>query len=756
MTRAGNGSGAGLRMRGNAFGITLGEVTAALAVALVTLAYSLGFGLLLFPEGTPAAQTAAGLGVSMALIGALVAGLMMGLFSSFRSLVAAPDSPVVAVLGAMSVKLTTVAAIGAELHVAAVTVGIAVAGIVAGLLLISSGTLRLGRLLKFIPYPVIGGFLIASALLLVEGGLMIAAPEAGLLDVPGLITRDPVLVTSLVCAALFCVTLVFRTTSWLMPTLILSLTAAAIWGALSLTGSFADARADGWLLDFTGALPLPDTLGALSTLREADIYGVSALVLGELITVCLVTVMLIVLHTGSLEILHSTRADLNREMGVAGAVNVISGVLGAMPSNHSYNRTVLLSKGGGQTRTAPILAVVLLGVVFILGGHVIGFVPRPVVAGLMIFVGLSVFAGVVRDAMRASAFTVVFAVAIAAVSLGFGYLAGVATGIVAACLQFAVANARAGVVRVSLSRKEITSRTDWPSDAGAYLRDQGERIRVLRLQGYLFFGTASRLFEEIDACLDAMPSERPATLILNFRMVTGLDVSARIGLARIVSRCREAGVTLTITEARPDVRYALPERTGADGTLGYHLVPQEAEALHQAEKTLLAAEPSLSARGDDFTQWLERELASSLGVSQAEGPRLAKALLDVMERSEMPGGAVVCRQGEPADSVDFVAKGSVGVYLEQTLGAPDLLLRTMRDRTVVGEIGFFRRTARSATVRAEEPAVIYRLNREGYQRLVDQGGGAGRALHLFVIRVLAERLMLANAAVAGFERGDHT
>ena len=79
-------------------------------------------------------------------------------------------------------------------------------------------------------------------------------------------------------------------------------------------------------------------------------------------------------------------------------------------------------------------------------------------------------------------------------------------------------------------------------------------------------------------------------------------------------------------------------------------------------------------------------------------------------------------------------------------------LRVIDGRTVLGEMGFFMNAPRSASVLAESPTVVYRLSREAHARLLAEVPEAAQALTGFVIRLLAERLKIANNLVVAYER----
>lgn len=138
----------------------------------------------------------------------------------------------------------------------------------------------------------------------------------------------------------------------------------------------------------------------------------------------------------------------------------------------------------------------------------------------------------------------------------------------------------------------------------------------------------------------------------------------------------------------------------------------------------------------------ERWLAAEVG-----GDGSASLLSTYLERKTLAGGERLYGQGEPSDSIDLVASGSIAVTVEDEKGRP-LRVRRMAGQTVVGEMGFFRKTARTASVTAEAPSVVYSLDRARYERLLAEMPTLGAAFHQFIIRALADRVEFANQEIA--------
>ena len=122
-----------------------------------------------------------------------------------------------------------------------------------------------------------------------------------------------------------------------------------------------------------------------------------------------------------------------------------------------------------------------------------------------------------------------------------------------------------------------------------------------------------------------------------------------------------------------------------------------------------------------------------------------------LERKDIADSQVLYREGEPADTVDLVAAGKLAVAIAHGDGR-SLLMRRIKTQTVVGEMGFFRRSARSATVSSDGPATLYTLTRVNLEKMRRERPDLASAFDDFILRILADRIEFANSQVATLSR----
>jgi SulP family sulfate permease len=313
--------------------------------------------------------------------------------------------------------------------------------------------------------------------------------------------------------------------------------------------------------------------------------------------------------------------------------------------------------------------------------------------------------------------------AIAAAIALWGLLPGVALGLVLAVVLFAVSYSRTDLVRQSFTAATFRSNVERPLGARRELRTLGAQVQILKLQGFVFFGTASSLLEQIRTrALD--PETALRFMILDFRRVTGLDSSAVLSFTKVVQLAGVAGFELILVSVPEEIRAQLT----AGGILQEELpVTVEADldrGVQRAEDALLQA-----ASGD---------LAGRAGGIELP-PGDLDALGRYLEPTQIEAGAVLIRQGDPSDELFLLDEGTLTVQLETGTGEV-VRLRRLSAGTVVGEIALYLGTPRTATVVADEACRLRRLSRASLETMERENPALAASLHRAFVRLMSERL----------------
>ncbi len=515
--------------------------------------------------------------------------------------------------------------------------------------------------------------------------------------------------------------------------LVMWLTGAVALRSLGLSGP-----EHGWYLPSLGALTRWSPLEAARSthLTWSTMVGL----IPELIAVTIVALVSLVTKVSSIEVARQTSGNLDREFRAHGIASLIAAPFGGLTCSLQTGTSRLLEHAGGATRMSGVMSALALGVVGVANFNLPGLIPIPIVAGLVFYLGYTfIIDALWRPYAQRAWFDLLLAVFMMLVCIAYGYLVGVLVGLVCACVLFAISYARLGVVRRHTTRALFASYVDRSAEASELLRQTGDAIQLYWLSGYIFFGSSERVFERIRGDIESLAPRRVDYVILDFRMVSGADSSAIASLAKLRNFCDRQGTTLVYSSLSPANRRAL-ELGGFFGGKSRHQAFADLNlALAWCEERLLATANLDTATGlAGFEPWLQHQLGPSVRAAD---------FVAYLERKDTDGPHILYRQGEPADTVDFVAVGSLAIDIAREDGE-SLRVRRITTRTVLGEMGFFRHAARSATVSSDGPATVFTLSRTNFERMRRERHDLATAFDDFIVRVLADRIDLANRAVA--------
>ncbi|HJS26046.1 MAG TPA: cyclic nucleotide-binding domain-containing protein, partial [Actinomycetota bacterium] len=372
----------------------------------------------------------------------------------------------------------------------------------------------------------------------------------------------------------------------------------------------------------------------------------------------------------------------------------------------------------GLIAAAVPLAAVVVGV------SVIELIPRMIVGGVLVFVGLSFLVEWVWDRRRSLQpveYGVMLLILLTVVARGF--LPGVVIGLVLAVVLFAVSYGRVELVREVAFGDTYRSNVDRPVEERGVLRTMGERVQILRVNGFVFFGSANGLLERIRKRIEEGPIR---FLVIDLRRATGVDSSAVVSFVKVIHLAEAHGFELVFTGAREQVRRQLA-RGGVEESEGVvWFEPDLDRGLQRCEDGLLAdtaatAQP-VASPGD-------------LAGRDTMPPGLAAYL----DRVELEEGRVLIRQDDPPDDLFVLESGRLLVETE-TADGTRLRLSTLRPGVVVGEVSIYTGVPRTADVVAETPSVVRRLSGAAIARIETEDPALAAALHRWLASILSERL----------------
>ena len=691
-----------------ATGLVLAMVNTLLSIALVSLIFSGDL------------RQVLPVGIGIALVGSAAVAIVIALGSSFPGTYAGIQDASAAILSLSAAAVVT--AVTGPDQVETVLAMIAVTSLATGFTFLALGYFRWGEIARFVPFPVIGGLLAGTGFLIVIGALEVL----GIDSVSALRSSGA---SGLAWPGLLLVGLLFVTArrgwpNW-MYLVLLGSGMVAFHVATVLTGiDTADALSRGWLL---GPIPAGGLWPGLATrsLAAAD-WSVIATQTASLASILVIAPISVLLYLSAVEIETKRDLDLGADLRATGWANVVAAGVGGAPGYMYLADTVMTHRLVGPRRGAAVVAgLAILGMVAV-GGSVLEFIPQFVVGGILLFYGLEFLVEwlwIARKKMNRLDYLLMVVIVIVIATVGF--LEGVAAGLIAAIVLFVVRYSRIDVVKHSLTGREHQSNIERAATDAEYLRNVGEATLILELQGFVFFGTASRILSRIRTRLEN--TSELQFVVCDFRRVTGVDSSAVAIFERIALVVRERATALVLTGMAPEQRAQFDD-------------------LVSRYRGAIVLESDL----DHGTAWCEDRLLEAAGLGAATGPALPESLQRVLgrylERRVIPSGELIMRQGDPSPGIYLISSGQATVQLDEDQGH-SLRLRTLLGGTVLGEISLYRNEPVTATVVADTDCEVLHLSPDRFDEMCRSDPVVAAELHQFVARTLAGRVSHANTAV---------
>jgi len=718
------------------------ELLAGLAGTLISLAPVLTMGLLAFAALGP---QAAALGIPAALVSSVVGGAVFAWLSRAPMAAGGPSAAPVLVLGTLVARVAAdpAFAVGDPAAVAGLLALAAAAVVSMGALQIALGLSGLVRFAKYVPQPVLAGFMNGVALL----ALLALLPlhfgwPVGALQHDGWAAMPSVQPATMAVGLLTVVVILG------LPRLNRRLPATLI-GLVVGTGAYAllHALAPQWALGpLTGALPMAwphvDTLwpfvnGVDDPLLQRHLGA--ALAAG--LVMALIGTLELVLNSLAMDQACHTRTDPRREVLALGAANVASGVVGGLPLLLLRPRALHMLEMGGRSRTGLLICCGLFALMGLVAVQLLALLPQVVLGGVMVIVylmsvdrwSLHLAAQWWRGRREADVQLALLVVGlVCAVTLVLGFPAAVAAGALLSVMLF-VRSMNRSLVRSRYTGDAMPSRRIYAAADETRLQTLRARASLLELEGALFFGTADRIAELADT-LD----ERCNSLVLDFRRVSLIDASGAVVLEQLARRLRDRGIDLHLAGVSADNRHGrvLAQFVGQLLT-AEHGAPDTDQAMERVELRLLA-----QAGHEPLREVVPIEQVSLMdGLDAAQRARLAACL----QPQRLAAGECLFRQGDPGHRLYVITSGSIDVLSAPVTGSTALRQRyvSLSPGMMLGETAMLDGGGRSGEAVAVGETEVHALDAQTLVRLRDEDPLLYAQVHRNVALHLSQRLRAA-------------
>lgn len=718
------------------------DIVAGLFSGIVALVASVSFAALIFSGDL---SNFVGQGIYMALISAAISGALLSFVSGCPVSVFIPQDRIAPILAVMAGGLAVSIPLSSSPETLLVTVlaCIVLTTLLTGLFLITLGYFSVGGMIRFLPFPVIGGFLAGTGWLLLVGAMrvLVSEPLATIDELQHLFDWQTLLkwLPGIALALLLCLVGRLRLKALLIP-LTIVLSTAAFYGALYYQGlSFNDPQVKTWILGVS--VSSNNSFNHILDINWQAVHWPSLLGnAGNIGTVLLLSGISVMMTVSALELISQKDTNTNRELQATGATNLLIGVSGGMVSFHSLSLSGLAWKLGGRSAVVGISAAAIPIMAIVFGGDLLAYLPKPLLGGVLAYLGFSFLKEWLwnsRNKLSLAEYSIIPLILVTIIIWGF--LAGIFVGLITAIVLFVISYSRIDIVRFAYSCADRRSSAERNPKDTQLLQDHGDKIHIISLQGYLFFGTTQRLIDCIQHRLIEAPDSGIRYVILDFKHVNGIDSSAAKSFAKILQLAEQNDFCVVITKLSRTIKARLYSNDflTRNNTLAKFFSDLD-HGLEWCENQLLQS--SSFATNDSNLSILDSLL------KQLPDKNTRAVFLSYLQKFSFSKDTLLVKQGDDSDCLYFVEEGQVSVYLE-TQNQQSIRLRKTDAGTVIGELGFYLEGKRSASVVTNKQTLVYRLDAQSLSRMETEAPEVAMAFHRFVARFSAQRLVYVTHAL---------
>ncbi|NJN86996.1 MAG: SLC26A/SulP transporter family protein [Leptolyngbyaceae cyanobacterium SL_7_1] len=711
------------------------SITAGLIAGVFLIIYAASFGALIF-SGELAPFVSAGIG--FVLFTAIAVSITVALTSSLPGVLIIPqDAPaIITALMVSAIMAQMPSSASATERFATVVITIALTSLLVGIICLLLGAFKLGNLTRFAPYPVVGGFLAGTGYLIAQGAFSLMTDRFFNIFELGTLLQPEFLIRWLP-GSVFGVLLLLILRRYdhvlIIPGMTVGGTLLFYLGLWLTQTSIAEARNYGLLLQAfpTGALWQPIHPAMLLQAQWSLISEQTV----RIITIIMLCVMMLLLNATGIELATRKDIDLNQELRAVGLANIIAGLGGGIVGFHGLGlSTLCYAKIGAKSRLVGVLAA-LVCIVTLFAGGFMSLIPKAVLGGMLLFLGLGFLVEWIYDArLKLPKIDYLLMLLILLVMALVGFLEGVGLGLAIAIILFVINYSQINVAKYAFSGVSYQSHAARSLQEQRVLRQEGDQTYILDLQGFLFFGTASTLLNQIQHQLQRTTESPIKFVILNFRSVAGLDSSAVLAFEKLKQIAQKQSFQLVFTQLSAPIQQQL-QRGG----------------VVQPDDPVCQVFPDL----DRGVEWCENQILEAIAWRRKKSLPLVLQLdswfpdetyfaniIDYLEELDVDAGYVLFHQGETATALYIIEFGQVTIWAESN-SQTTRRVQTLGSGSFVGEMEFFSGIFHHTSGITDTGSTLYRLSQDAFVRMREESPQTAIAFQKAINCLLAERLSYA-------------
>ncbi len=625
-----------------------------------------------------------------------------------------------------------------------------------GLIQVLFGVFKVDFLIKFISYPVVAGIATGSGIVIILNGFW---NLLGLSD--DLSWEDAwqhlhkVQLGSLFVGIATAIILHYRTLfikgTFGFPVAIGIGT--GIYYVLLYTG-FTSENLGGTFGKFHFAIPTSEHFtSTLHLLGDSQIFSYTKLTTSSAVNLAILCSLQSLLSILAIKNISNKSGNSSQELIGQGIGNMMSGIFGGLPACGTFSRSILNYQEGGRTKLSGMISGLTTFFLAFLFSPYIEYLPQAVVSGVLIAFGINaidkwamqLFYQMITRKIPLSS-EVIESIAIILVVVGLiltgNFIPAIGAGVILSIMVF-LARMRGLLIKRVYETLSVPSKKIVNEKIMDFLTRHHQDIRVLELGGIIYFGSAERLSEEIVK----LSESGVIYFILDMKNVTHIDLTGARVLVTICNNLKQQGKQLGFSYLRKES----PVWIFLDN-IGFFKKNEFVLTFSDTDHALEYYEDKLLANFPQIPEDMEMELPGVPAFQNltAEEMKILESSLRVERYKE---GQTIFKQGDVADAMFFIAKGSVDILI--SVGIKNSL-HTKRVQSIsrgafFGEMGLLQGGTRTATVVASSDLVCYRLSLEDFRSLMQKKSQLSYSLLINICKILSKRIIFINQLISEME-----
>lgn len=715
-----------------------GDFWGGTAAMLVALPAAIAFGVTIYANigGHYGAY-----GAIAGILGVAAMGVVASLMGGTDRLISAPSAPAAAVLSAFAMHYIA-QDIGADL----VFSMLMIVALLAGVFQILFGVIGLGRLIKYMPFPVVSGYLSGVGLYIIatQSPIFLGLPQGThFWDAFELVSGwkwESIVVGAITIITMIYANKIMRSIPAVITALIVGMIA---YGALGLVDPLLFHANNPFVigeLGGTGGINFIDSfIGRFKTIIYLNIDDITLLLFPALTLAALLSIDTLKTCVILDSMTHSFH-NSNRELIAQGSGNVVSALIGGMPGSGTMGATMVNISSGAKTRLSGLIEGIMAVVAFVVLAGFIAWIPVASLAGILIVIGFRMIdkhsVKLLRSRQTMLDFFIIVSVAITALSVSLIAAAGV--GLVLAVVLYIIQQIGASVVYRHQDGTEARSKIVRGKEEETLLCDKGEIFSVYELHGSLFFGTANQLYTMLQEDL-----QHKKYIIMDMKRVQNVDLTAAHILLQIKDILHERDGYLLLCR----LPHKLPTGDDMESYFNHvgllkHLSP--IKVFDDLDDAIEWAENKIIKEGMVVTNSEEILDLSEFDLFEGRKEQTIEELRTLVETKSYKKGETIYSEGEGNGEIFLIRRGSVRIMLPYT-GRKSVHLNTIGRNNFFGEFSFLEGAPHYTDTVAASDTELYSISRDAFEQFSLHHKKT--ALHFMqsLAAVLAERLRLTRS-----------